>query len=324
MYTSEQIVQQAAQYMEQLPFPKEPAGLYDPVHYALDGGGKRIRPALLLAACNAFSDDLVQAFPAAAALEIYHTSTLLHDDIMDNAALRRGKPAVHKQWNLNTAILSGDVMIIEAHRLLGQCNGLMIPVLLAEFSRMAAGVCEGQQYDMDFECREQVERKEYLKMIRLKTACMMACAAKMGGMIGGADAADCAILYRFGEALGVAFQLQDDLLDTYGDAETLGKAIGGDILEGKKSFLMIAALEAASPAQRQELSGTAASADLSAPEKIARVRAIYDALDVAGAAKREIDLYTAQALTELDALAVDPVRLEPLRNLAAMMVNRKK
>ena len=244
MQTNEQLLDLLENYLAQRELPTEPERLYDPIRYSLAGGGKRLRPMLLLLSCGLFADDVDVALPAAAAVEIFHNFTLLHDDIMDNAAVRRGKPSVYARWGGNVAILSGDAMLISAYRLLAQAPPALLPRILEVFNTMALGVCEGQQYDMDFESKQKVSVVEYMSMIELKTSVLVAGSAMMGAILGGADEEQSRRLYQFAIELGMAFQLQDDLLDSYG-GEELGKTIGGDILEGKKSYLMVTAMSRA-------------------------------------------------------------------------------
>ena len=223
-----------------LKFTAEPAGLYDPLRYMMKIGGKRIRPRLCLLAYSLFKDDFTEEILSpAAALEVFHSFTLIHDDIMDKADVRRGVPTVYKKWDENTAILSGDVMSIESYKMIAKAPAAVLPEVLKLFSNTAAEVCEGQQYDMDFENMTHVPMDEYLKMIGLKTAVLIACAAKMGALIGGASAEEAELLYKFGYDIGLAFQITDDWLDTYGDPKVFGKAIGGDILNNKKTWLLI-------------------------------------------------------------------------------------
>ena len=229
-----------------LTFTAEPAGLYDPLRYMMEIGGKRIRPRLCLTAYSLFKDEFSQEILSpAAALEVFHSFTLIHDDIMDKAPVRRGVPTVYKKWNDNTAILSGDVMSIESYKLIAKAPAQVLPQALELFSQTAAQVCEGQQYDMDFEDMESVPMTDYLKMIGLKTAVLIACSAKMGAIIGGASEKECDLLYRFGYDLGLAFQIADDWLDTYGDSAVFGKSIGGDIVNNKKTWLLTKAFEKA-------------------------------------------------------------------------------
>ena len=236
------------QALANLPLDRQPEGLYTPVKYELSLGGKRIRPVLLLMAYQLYRNDMERVLPTALGLEMYHNYTLLHDDVMDKADMRRGKPTVHKVWDENTAILSGDAMLVLAYQLMGQASADHLKAVLDLFTTTALEIGEGQQYDMDFESRMDVREEEYIEMIRLKTSVLLACALKLGALQADAPATDADLLYRFGENIGLAFQLQDDLLDVYGDPKTFGKNIGGDILEGKKTFMLINALRLANSA----------------------------------------------------------------------------
>ena len=310
-------------YLAQTELPAEPELLYAPIGYSLAGGGKRIRPMLLLLAAGLFSDDVTPALPAAAAVEVFHNFTLLHDDIMDNAAVRRGKPSVYARWGRNVAILSGDAMMISSYRLLSAVPPARLPQVLAVFNAMALEVCEGQQYDMDFESKPKVSVVDYMRMIELKTSALLAGPTVIGALLGGASEEECAKLRRFAVELGLAFQLQDDLLDSYGD-ERLGKAIGGDILEGKQTYLMVTAMSRADEEGREVLRRTSRDAALSDAEKIARVKALYDRLDVPRLAEQQIRIRFDRALSVLDTLAVDPARTASLRAFAESLVGRAK
>lgn len=323
MQTNEQLLQTIENYLAQRELPSEPERLYDPIRYSLGGGGKRLRPMLLMLSCGLFSDCTETALPAAAAVEIFHNFTLLHDDIMDNAAMRRGKPSVHARWGGNVAILSGDAMLIYAYRLLGQTDPVLLPRILEVFNSMALGVCEGQQYDMDFEQKQKVSVVEYMSMIELKTSVLMAGSAMIGAILGGADDEQSRRIHQFAIELGMAFQLQDDLLDSYGDEE-LGKMIGGDILEGKKTYLMVTAMSRADESRREILRHTYKDQTLSAAEKIARVKAVYDALDIPRLTEQQIALRFDRALTVLNELDLPDSRKEPLREYARSLMNRKK
>ena len=304
-----------------LSFPAEPAGLYEPISYTLASGGKRLRPQLALLGAQLFGGNEDEVLPVALALEVFHNFTLLHDDVMDKAAVRRGRPTVHVRWNENTAILSGDQMMIEAYRLLSRIREDKLPEVLHMFNDMATGICEGQQYDMDFEQRELVTLDEYLNMIRLKTALLLAYALRMGAYIAGADREAQQHIFDYGICLGLAFQIQDDLLDVYGDEKSFGKAIGGDILCGKKTYMLLTALQKADNITRNQLIDTLTSSSLSDSEKITCVTAIYDKLCVRKAAEQTIADYTNQALLCLQALP-DNEANSRLRDLANSLVRR--
>lgn len=298
-------------------YPVIPEGLYEPIAYTLSAGGKRLRPTLLLMAYALYRDDVEAALPAALALETYHNHTLLHDDLMDNADVRRGRPTVHRRWDANTAILSGDEMLVMAFR-----HMLRQPVkdaarkaeLLALFADTMQEICEGQQFDMNFERREDVTEAEYVEMIRLKTSVLLACALKSGAIIAGAPARDAALLYQFGEKVGLAFQLQDDYLDCYGDPALFGKQTGGDIRSGKKTFLLISALCRADARQREALLS----------RDVDRVLACYADLDVPRLCREKIDAIYAEARRAFDALPLPRSRKQPLWDYAESLLNRKK
>ncbi len=322
MQDTERLLASVENYLAQQELPSEPEKLYAPIGYSLSGGGKRLRPMLLMLTCGIFSDRPERAMPAAAAVEVFHNFTLLHDDIMDNAAMRRGKPSVAARWGRNVAILSGDAMLIWAYRLLGQVEPALLPRILAEFNEMAIGVCEGQQYDMDYEERQKVSVVEYMRMIELKTSVLLGGAVVIGALLGGATAEDCARMRKFAIELGLAFQLQDDLLDSYGD-ERLGKPIGGDILEGKQTYLMITAMSRASEEDREVLRHTHTDPALSPAEKITRVKAVYDKYDIPRLTEQQISLRFERALAQLDTLTAEPGRTATLRRYAESLMGRK-
>ena len=310
-----------------LKFTAEPAGLYDPLRYMMEIGGKRIRPRLCLLAYSLFKEETNQSILGpAAALEVFHSFTLIHDDIMDKADVRRGVPTVYRKWDENTAILSGDVMSIESYKLLAQAPAEVLPKALALFTTTAAEVCEGQQYDMDFEDMESVPMEDYLKMIGLKTAVLIACSAKMGALIGGADDRTCDLLYRFGYDLGLAFQIADDWLDTYSDPKVFGKAIGGDILNNKKSWLMTRAFEKAGERRPELLEAMAMpiETDEEKAAKISKVIGIYDSLGIGEDAKNEIIKLHAQALAHVETLDLRPEAAGALENYAKNLIGRTK
>ncbi len=323
MKSNEQLLSEVESYISQITLPDKPKRLYEPITYTLAGGGKRIRPMLTMLACGIFCDDAQHAMPAAAAIEIFHNFTLLHDDIMDNAPIRRSKPTVHAAWGQNVAILSGDVMMILAYSYLSSLPAKYLPDVLARFNRFAIDVCEGQQYDMDFESEEVVSIEDYMRMIELKTSVLLGGATVVGAILGDANAEQCAKLDRFATELGLAFQLQDDLLDSYGDEE-LGKSIGGDILEGKKTFLMITALNRADEELRHALKTIYKDETKTDAVKIAEVKAIYDTLEVPQITMQMITQKFNDALSILDSLDVDAPRVEAMRQFAVGLVNRKK
>ena len=307
--------------IEQLDWKREPRGLYEPIEYTLASGGKRLRPTLALIAAAIFGDNGETVLPAALALEVFHNFTLLHDDVMDRAEVRRGRPTVHVKWNDNTAILSGDQMLIEAYRLLEGVPADKLPQVLKWFNEMATGICEGQQYDVDFEHASQVSIADYLKMIELKTAVLLANALRIGGYIAGANEEEQQALYEYGRHVGIAFQIQDDLLDVYGDPKTFGKAIGGDICCNKKTYLLLTALENADAEAKAELLQWLMATDRD-EEKIAAVRDLYTRLGVRDACETEMEQHTAFALQQLDILPQNEAT-NRLRNLAEELVTRK-
>ena len=311
-----------------LKFTAEPAGLYDPLRYMMKIGGKRIRPRLCLLAYSLFKDDFTEEILSpAAALEVFHSFTLIHDDIMDKADVRRGVPTVYKKGDENTAILSGDGMSIESYKMIAKAPAAVLPEVLKLFSNTAAEVCEGQQYDMDFENMTHVPMDEYLKMIGLKTAVLIACAAKMGALIGGASAEEAELLYKFGYDIGLAFQITDDWLDTYGDPKVFGKAIGGDILNNKKTWLMIKAQNNASPAELNALAAAMdmpISTDAEKAAKIAAVKNLYAQLGVEQQAKEEIVRLHNQAMEYVDSLSMTAEKQDALRHYAETLLGRNK
>lgn len=310
------------QVIESLDWSKEPKGLYEPIGYTLASGGKRIRPTLAMIASSLFGGKEEEVLPAALALEVFHNFTLLHDDVMDRAEVRRGRPTVHVKWNDNTAILSGDQMLIEAYKLLSHVPTDKLPQVLQWFNTMATGICEGQQYDVDFEQKNEVSIAEYMKMIELKTSVLLAYALKIGGYIAGANPAQLESLYQFGLHIGLAFQIQDDILDVYGNPETFGKAIGGDICCNKKTFLLLTAFEKADPQSKAELQQWLAISNRN-QEKIAAITAIYDHLGVRAAGETAMEEHTTLALAQLDTLPQNEATAQ-LRSLAERLATRKK
>ena len=313
---------------ENLKFTAEPAGLYDPLRYMMEIGGKRIRPRLCLTTYSLFKDSFCEEVLApASALEVFHSFTLIHDDIMDKADVRRGVPTVYRKWDENTAILSGDVMSIESYKLIAKAPAAVLPEALNLFSKTAAEVCEGQQYDMDFESMQHVPMEAYMKMIGLKTAVLIACSAKMGAIIGGASEEQCELLYKYGYDLGLAFQVADDWLDTFGDTKVFGKAIGGDILNNKKTWLMIRALEKASDAEHDALHKAMEmpiQTEQEKADKIAAVIGIYEALGIREEAKQEIVRLHEQAMGYVAQLGLSDEAVVPLRNYATSLIGRNK
>jgi geranylgeranyl diphosphate synthase type II len=310
--------------IDRLEIPGHPAALYEPVRYILSLGGKRLRPALLLMACDLFGGDVDKAVSPALAIELFHNFTLVHDDIMDNAPIRRGKPTVHEKWGRNEGILSGDAMLVLSYQLLMQVNpGILTPVLEI-FNATALGVCEGQQLDMDFENRSDVTIPEYLDMIRLKTSVLLGGTLKIGALIGGAAFADAALLNTFGENLGIAFQLQDDILDVYGDPDKFGKQVGGDIIANKKTYLLIKAFKLATPAQLDVLGQWMNEKDFDSLEKVDAITAIYNRLEVREAAEQEMQAYADKAFAALDGINLPDEGKQYLRAFADGLLVRER
>lgn len=308
--------------LEKLSWSKEPQGLYSPIQYVMSLGGKRIRPALTLMSCNIFSDDFSQAIAPALSLEVFHNFTLLHDDIMDKAPIRRGKDTVHIKWNDNTAILSGDVMQIEAFKLMNLAPDIVLKEVLNLFTQTAAEICEGQQYDTEFEQRNEVAVEEYIEMIRLKTAVLLGCALKTGAIIGGANCSDAQHLYDFGINVGLAFQLKDDLLDVYGDEEKFGKKIGGDILSNKKTYLLIQALKNANPNQKEQLNYWLEQINFDPEKKIKGITDLYNSIGVKQICEEMMTDYYYKAIANLENVQVERIKMEELINLAKKLMSR--
>ncbi len=308
--------------MEKLNWEINPKNLYAPIKYVLSLGGKRIRPLAALMACDLFCGDATKAIKPALALEVFHNFTLLHDDIMDRAEMRRNQPTVHIKWNDSTAILSGDAMLIKAYQLLEQCDPAYLPKLLKLFSQTAAEVCDGQQYDLDFENRNDVSVEEYIDMIRLKTAVLLAGSLKMGAICGGASETDAQYLYEFGIGVGIAFQLRDDLLDVYGDTRDFGKEIGGDICCNKKTFLLINAILHAEGDDKKELDGWLAKKDFDRTQKVEAITRIYDKLQIRTATEEKMRQYYNQAIEALRKVSKSEDEKKNLYQMAERLLNR--
>ena len=321
--TNEEIIRAFESALEQMQTPAEPELLYAPIIYSMSGGGKRLRPVLLLITVDAFGGNVDKAMPAALAVEVFHNFTLLHDDIMDNADMRRGKPSVFAKWGENVAILSGDAMLITAYKMLAALEAERLPRVMHIFNDMALEVCEGQQYDMDFESMERVSVEDYILMIERKTSALLSGSAMIGATLAGASDDDIKKLYRFATELGLAFQLQDDMLDSFGD-EALGKKIGGDILEGKQTYLMVQAMSRASDEEREVLRTTHKNEALTDAEKIATVKALYEKLDVKHATEQQIELRFERALAVLNTLSIAGERTVRLEEFARNLMGRKK
>ena len=300
----------------------EPQNLYQPIGYTLAMGGKRLRPVMVLLACNLFTDKVDKAIPAAMAIEIFHNFTLLHDDIMDESAVRRNSPTVHKKYNKNIAILSGDAMSIMAYNYLQKCEQKNLAQMLELFSQTAMEVCEGQQLDMDFETTRNISISQYMNMIRLKTAVLLACSLKMGALAANASPQMADLLYVFGLNLGIAFQLQDDLLDVFADQKKFGKKIGGDIISNKKTFLLLKALELSDPATKMELVGWIDEKEFDPAEKIKAVIMIYNKLNIKDLTTKGIDDFYQSAIRVLDVIDLPDQTKAEMLQLAQMIMSR--
>lgn len=301
-----------------------PVELYEPITYIMSLGGKRFRPLLTLLAASIFDTDIEKAVKPAMAVEVFHNFTLMHDDIMDRAPLRRGMPTVHEKWNANTAILSGDVMLIRAYDLLLDVSPDKLRAVLSRFNQTAAEVCEGQQLDMNFETRWDVTEEEYIGMIRLKTSVLLGFALELGGMIAGADEQTTKLLYSAGENMGIGFQLKDDLLDVYGDPAKFGKQVGGDIIANKKTFLLIEALSKAEGQLKTELDHWISLETFDNAEKVTAVTGIYDALDIRAFTEHKINEYFSRGIASLQQLRTDSVQKKVLLQFVEQLVAREK
>lgn len=323
MKTADELLTQVNAFLDALPYERTPKSLYEPIRYVLSMGGKRIRPVLMLLGYNLYKEDTDKILMNAIALETYHNYTLLHDDLMDQADLRRGHETVHKKWDANTAILSGDSMLVLAYERMAQCDSRHLADVLSLFTTTALEIGEGQQYDMEFETRDDVREEEYIEMIRLKTSVLLACALKIGAILADASAEDADNLYKFGEQIGLAFQLQDDYLDVYGDSKVFGKKIGGDITSNKKTFMLINAFGHANEAQRQELEKWVNAKSFDREEKIAAVTRLYNEIGIDKMAQAKIAYYFEQSKKYLDAVQVPAERKEELQKYAQRMMKRK-
>ena len=324
MYSSKELLQQVNEAIAALPLECEPKGLYAPIRYVLSLGGKRIRPVLMLMAYNLYREDVRPCIMPAIGLETYHNFTLLHDDLMDRAEMRRGKKCVHLMWNDNTAILSGDNMLVLSFKYMMQCDEAKMPEVMRIFSKTAIEIDEGQQYDVDFETRNDVTEAEYIEMIRLKTSVLLACALQIGATLADAPEQDAEALYHFGECLGLAFQLQDDYLDVYGDPAVFGKQIGGDSLCNKKTFMLINALLHASQEDRAELQRWIDSKDCNPDEKIRAVTALYTKIGVDRMAKERMNAYYVEAEQYLAKVSLPEERKQMLHGIALELMGREK
>jgi len=324
MIQTEQLLQTLHTEFDKSSYGNHPDELYEPIRYIMSLNGKRFRPLLTLLSASIYNDNWQDALKPAMAVEIFHNFTLMHDDIMDKAPLRRGKPTVHEKWNANTAILSGDVMLIKAYDHLLDIAPNQLRHVLARFNQTAAEVCEGQQLDMNFETRWNVTEAEYLEMIRLKTSVLLGFALELGGMISGADPDAANLLYEAGESMGIGFQLKDDLLDVYGDPEKFGKQVGGDIISNKKTFLLIEALGKAEGVEKEELNKWIAMETFDKEEKVNAVRSIYDKLKIRELTETRIREYFNSGFASLEQLNVPAERKEPLLQFVHQLVNREQ
>jgi geranylgeranyl diphosphate synthase type II len=308
--------------LKNISLKKEPKALYDPIAYTLNLGGKRIRPALLMLANDLFGGNDEDALNSALAIEVFHNFTLVHDDIMDKAPLRRGSQTVYKKWNTNIAILSGDVMLIQAIQLLSKNNHTSLHQVLNIFNNSAVQVCEGQQYDMDFETSLNVSIDDYLKMIELKTAVLLGCSLKIGAIIGNANSEDANHIYEFGKNLGIAFQLMDDVLDLYGDPKKVGKRVGGDVIANKKTYLLLKAQELASGKTKKDLEFCLSSTILDDFSKVEKVKTIFNTLNIKELAIGEMNLFYNTAISHIDSIDAPKEKKEVFENFAKSLMNR--
>lgn len=323
MFTTKELLEKVNRYIADWDYSREPKGLYEPIRYVLSLGGKRIRPVLMLMAYNLYKEEVDSVLPVAVGLETYHNYTLLHDDLMDKADMRRNKPTVHKVWNENTAILSGDTMLVLAYQQMCRIdNPVLLKKVLDIFTEMALEIGEGQQYDMEFETRDDVTEEEYIEMIRLKTSVLLASALKIGALLGGASDKEACLLYDYGVQVGLAFQLQDDYLDVYGDPALFGKKIGGDILCNKKTYMLINALLLADDGQRAELKRWIDAREYEPQEKIQAVTALYDQIGIRELCDKKITAYFEKADECLNALEVDDCRKQMLREFIGSLIHR--
>ena len=323
MKTSEELYEKVNTFIDKLAYNREPKSLYDPIKYVLSLGGKRIRPVLMLLGYNLWKDDPERILMPAVAVETYHNYTLLHDDLMDNADKRRGHDTVHKKWDANTAILSGDAMLVVAYQRLATVDHTKLKPVLDLFTETALEIDEGQQFDIDFENRSDVKEEEYIEMIRLKTSVLLACALKIGAILANAPVTDAEALYKFGEQLGLAFQLQDDLLDVYGDTKVFGKEIGGDIMCNKKTFMLINAFNRANDAQLKELQKWCSGEKFDRKEKVAAVTHLYDEIGIRQLCEAKIEYYFEESKKWLDKVSVPEERKAHLRAYVNQMMKRE-
>ena len=323
MYTSEELLKKVNEALDNVVYDRQPASLYDPIKYVLSIGGKRVRPVLTMLSYNLYKDDPLSIMPQAIGLETYHNFTLLHDDLMDHADMRRGHETVHKKWDANRAILSGDTMLLQAFERVEDCDPAKLPAVFKVFIQTTLEIGEGQQLDVEFETRNDVTEDEYIEMIRLKTSVLLACACKVGAIMADAPADDIENMYKFGEKLGLAFQLQDDLLDVYGDPAVFGKNIGGDITSNKKTYMLINAVNRANPAQREQLMKWIEAKEFDRNEKVKAVTELYNEIGIRELCEQKIEEYYQKSLVYLAKVNLPEERKAELKAYAAEMMKRQ-
>ena len=323
MYTSEELLKKVNEALDNLVYDRQPASLYDPIKYVLSIGGKRVRPVLTLLSYNLYKEDALSIMPQAIGLETYHNFTLLHDDLMDHADMRRGHETVHKKWDANRAILSGDTMLLQAFERVEDCDPAKLPAVFKVFIQTTLEIGEGQQLDVEFETRNDVTEEEYIEMIRLKTSVLLACACKVGAIMADAPAEDIENMYKFGEKLGLAFQLQDDMLDVYGNPAVFGKNIGGDITSNKKTYMLINAFNRANDEQRKELAKWVEAKEFDRNEKVKAVTELYNEIGIRELCEQKIEEYYQESLVYLAKVNVTDERKKELKAYAAEMMKRQ-
>ena len=323
MYTSEELLKKVNEALDNVVYDRQPASLYDPIKYVLSIGGKRVRPVLTMLSYNLYKDDPLSIMPQAIGLETYHNFTLLHDDLMDHADMRRGHETVHKKWDANRAILSGDTMLLQAFERVEDCDPAKLPAVFKVFIQTTLEIGEGQQLDVEFETRNDVTEDEYIEMIRLKTSVLLACACKVGSIMADAPAEDVENMYKFGEKLGLAFQLQDDLLDVYGNPAVFGKNIGGDITSNKKTYMLINAVNRANPAQREQLMKWINAKEFDRNEKVKAVTELYNEIGIRELCEQKIEEYYQKSLVYLAKVNLPEERKAELKAYAAEMMKRQ-
>ena len=323
MYTSEELLKKVNEALDNLVYDRQPASLYDPIKYVLSIGGKRVRPVLTMLSYNLYKDDPLSIMPQAIGLETYHNFTLLHDDLMDHADMRRGHETVHKKWDANRAVLSGDTMLLQAFERVEDCDPAKLPAVFKVFIQTTLEIGEGQQLDVEFETRNDVTEDEYIEMIRLKTSVLLACACKVGAIMADAPAEDIDNIYMFGEKLGLAFQLQDDLLDVYGNPSVFGKNIGGDITSNKKTYMLINAVNRANPAQREQLMKWIDAKEFDRNEKVKAVTELYNEIGIRELCEQKIEEYYQESLVYLAKINLPEERKAELKAYAAEMMKRQ-